>query len=416
MIEANAQLLARAQALFAAGRAAEAERLYRQLLQHTHVIDFEYDEWLKGIAECYRALGRAREAGYVYFYLHAFDRAAEMFPPAHRAGRRRARQGARGAPRSAASRRKRLYAEAARRLRRGRPPRARRHRLRAGAATRARSARAWERVLRDPRLRGRTYEEALVHFNVGLAATRDGDKEGGNRHLVQAQRLLEEVADEFETRGERERAFDCYASCSSSARTRRQLREPRRGLHQLHPRAQGGQPQVLRPAVLRGLPAHRARARGVPRRRDGVPRGGRLRAPRRPDLRPRLHEARRRDLVEGGREERARRRPGRDHRERLSGGHRRLQLGRRLLPRARVVQAAGQARRSARRSRSATPTWSRATRGLAGGDRRRAVPRLSAAAARLSRDLVPRPRSSGSSTAITARSAPPSSATCATPT
>src|SRR4029079_3642534 len=69
---------------------------------------------------------------------------------------------------------------------------------------------AWERVLRDPRLRGRMYEEALVHFNVGIAATRDGDKEGGNRHLVQAQRLLEEVADEFETHGERHRAFDCY--------------------------------------------------------------------------------------------------------------------------------------------------------------------------------------------------------------
>src|SRR5262249_5283900 len=81
-IEANAQLLARAQSLLRAGRAAEAERLYRQLLQHTHVIDFEYDDWLKGIAQCYRVLGRAREAGYVYLYLHAFDRAAEMFPAA----------------------------------------------------------------------------------------------------------------------------------------------------------------------------------------------------------------------------------------------------------------------------------------------------------------------------------------------
>ena len=81
MIEANAQLLARAQGLLAGGRAAEAERLYRQLLLHTHVIDFEYDEWLKGIAECYRVLGRAREAGYVYLYLHAFDRAASGVSP-----------------------------------------------------------------------------------------------------------------------------------------------------------------------------------------------------------------------------------------------------------------------------------------------------------------------------------------------
>ncbi|HWE30832.1 MAG TPA: HEAT repeat domain-containing protein, partial [Polyangia bacterium] len=70
--------------------------------------------------------------------------------------------------------------------------------------------RAWERVLRDPRLRAHPYEEALVQFNLGVSATRDGDKEGGNRHLVSAQRLLEEVADEFETHGERHRAFDCY--------------------------------------------------------------------------------------------------------------------------------------------------------------------------------------------------------------
>src|SRR5260370_16623119 len=80
MIEANAQLLSRAQSLLHAGRAAEAERVFRQLLQHTHVIDFEYDEWLKGIGEAYRAMGRTREAGYVYIYLHAFDRALELFP------------------------------------------------------------------------------------------------------------------------------------------------------------------------------------------------------------------------------------------------------------------------------------------------------------------------------------------------
>jgi HEAT repeats len=71
--------------------------------------------------------------------------------------------------------------------------------------------RAWERVLRDHRLRGHPYEEALVHFNLGLASQRDGDRDSGNRHLVQSQRLLEEVADDFEVRGERERAFDCYA-------------------------------------------------------------------------------------------------------------------------------------------------------------------------------------------------------------
>jgi hypothetical protein len=208
MIEANAQLLARAQGLLAANRAGEAERLFRQLLQHTHVIDFEYDEWLRGIAECYRALGRTREAGYVFLYLHAFDRAAEMFPPstspvdAARVRELEARR-ASGEPAS------RLHAEAARGY-----AEAGRHVLSAIAYAQGNHARderrAWERVLRDPRLRGHPYEEALVQFNLGLAATRDGDKEGGNRHLVSAQRLLEEVADEFETHGERHRAFDCY--------------------------------------------------------------------------------------------------------------------------------------------------------------------------------------------------------------
>src|SRR6185436_13627014 len=62
----------------------------------------------------------------------------------------------------------------------------------------------------DPRLRGRPYEQALCHFNLGLSARKNGDAESGNRHLVSAQRLLEEVADDFEARGERERAFDCY--------------------------------------------------------------------------------------------------------------------------------------------------------------------------------------------------------------
>ena len=208
MIEANAQSWRARKALLAANRAAEAERLFRQLLHHTHVIDFEYDEWLKGIGEAYRALGRTREAGYVYLYLHAFDRAARDVSAADSpvdAARVRELEARRAGGELA----RKLVREAARGLRRSRASRPVGDRVRAGQQPRE-ERRAWERVLRDPRLRGRAYEEALVQFNVGVAATRDGDKEGGNRHLVSAQRLLEEVADEFETRGERHRAFDCY--------------------------------------------------------------------------------------------------------------------------------------------------------------------------------------------------------------
>jgi hypothetical protein len=209
MMEANAELLARAQSLFAAQRAEEAERIYRQLLTQTHVIDFEYDDWLKGIAECYRVLGRKREAGYVYLYLHQFEKAEEVFAPQAQpleAARVRELQ----ARRAQGDVAKRLYVEAAQGY-----EAADRQVLAAVSFAQAEAARderrTWERVLRDPRLRGHAYEEALVHFNLGLASARDGDKDAGNRHLVQAQRLLEEVADDFETRGERERAFDCYA-------------------------------------------------------------------------------------------------------------------------------------------------------------------------------------------------------------
>jgi hypothetical protein len=209
MMEANAELLARAQALFSARRAEEAERIYRQLLTQTHVIDFEYDDWLKGIAECYRVLGRKREAGFVYLYLHQFDRAEEVFTPGQQS-LEAARVKELEARRAQGEPARKLFREAAEGY-----ATAERHVLAAVAFAQADAARderrAWERVLRDPRLRGHAYEEALVHFNLGLACARDGDKDAGNRHLVMSQRLLEEVADEFETRGERERAFDCYA-------------------------------------------------------------------------------------------------------------------------------------------------------------------------------------------------------------
>jgi hypothetical protein len=210
-VELNAELYSRAQSLFGAKRYVEAERIFRQLLGNTHVIDFEYDDWLKGIAECYRALGRMREAGYVYLYLHFFDRAADIFTPAAdplESARVRELEARRASGTTA----QHLFAAA------GTGYGAAGHHVLAAVAhaqsgdARA-ERRAWEVVLRDPRLApgDRAYEQALVHFNLGLSAQRDGDKDAGHRHLVQAQRLLEEVADEFDSRGERERAFDCYA-------------------------------------------------------------------------------------------------------------------------------------------------------------------------------------------------------------
>ncbi|HVS11411.1 MAG TPA: HEAT repeat domain-containing protein [Planctomycetota bacterium] len=209
MIDANAQIRERAEALAKANRHQEAERLWRQLLANTHVVDFEYDDWLRGAAATYLKLGRPREAGYVFLYLHQFAQALAAFHQGQlpielaRAreveGRRTTGEVAREHFRAAAA----TYADAGRAV------------LAAVAYSLAgepaKERRIWERVLADPRLRTMPYELALVEFNLGDACTRAGDRDEAERRFIHAQRLLEEVADDFESRGERERAFDCYA-------------------------------------------------------------------------------------------------------------------------------------------------------------------------------------------------------------
>ena len=54
-----------AEQALAAGRFGDAERAYRELISQTHVVDYEYDDWLRTLADAYRHLGRAREAGFV---------------------------------------------------------------------------------------------------------------------------------------------------------------------------------------------------------------------------------------------------------------------------------------------------------------------------------------------------------------
>src|ERR1043165_4031663 len=64
-----------AEAMVQQGRWVDAERHYRELIGQTHVINYEYDDWLRRLGEIYRHLGRAREAAFVYLYLHYFDMA-----------------------------------------------------------------------------------------------------------------------------------------------------------------------------------------------------------------------------------------------------------------------------------------------------------------------------------------------------
>jgi hypothetical protein len=181
----------------ARGRYADAILHFRMLVAQTHVVDYEYDEWLRRLADCYIRLGRTREAGWVHMYLHYFDLAMQAFD-----GDAAARDLG-----SALMLQKR-WADAAEAFRRaGAPVQAGVCYEEAGDLARARDV--WAALLASGRLRDRPYEKALACFNLGMAARRLGG-EDGVRHLVEAQRVLEQVADDFETRGERERAFDCY--------------------------------------------------------------------------------------------------------------------------------------------------------------------------------------------------------------
>ena len=186
-----------AEQALANGRYAEAERAYRELIGHIHIVDYEYDDWLRALADVNRQLGRGREAGFIYLYLHYVDLARACFgdDPALRG--RLLEVEKRWADAAAAYQEARLPVHAA---------------VNWEKAKQWDKARAtWEALLPHAGLRDRDYELALVHFNVGTSIGRgDAASPAARRALVEAQRRLEQVADDFETKGERERAFDCF--------------------------------------------------------------------------------------------------------------------------------------------------------------------------------------------------------------
>ncbi len=180
------------------GHAREALALYGTLLSRVQMFESGiYESWLSGALGAYRALGRRREAGYVLLGLRRFADAEACFSADEHP-----------LDWALAVGQQHRHAEAARILA------ASGHSALAAvdleAAGEHAGARAeWERVLANPRLRGLPYETALAYFNLGETLLRLRDA-GAGRVLATAQRMLEELADDFETRGERERAFDCY--------------------------------------------------------------------------------------------------------------------------------------------------------------------------------------------------------------
>ncbi|MCP4444532.1 MAG: hypothetical protein GY811_04200 [Myxococcales bacterium] len=188
-----------AEAMVAQGRLAEAEVSYRELIAQTHVVDYEYDDWLRALAEIYSKLDRTKEAGFIYLYLHYFDLARGAFPgDENRALRARVAQVEKKWEEAAS-----LYEEATLSV----------HAAVAWekASKHKEAAALWELLTANARLRDAPYEQALVHFNVGMAlqACEEGSQQA-HKALIASQRFLEQVADDFETAGERERAFDCY--------------------------------------------------------------------------------------------------------------------------------------------------------------------------------------------------------------
>jgi hypothetical protein len=190
----------RAERALRAGNAAEALPLYTSLLRQVTVLEAGlYESWLDGAAGAYRALGRTREAGYALLSLRRFAEAERCFTPDRDAHAWALCAASQGRPREAS----RVLAAAG-------------HTALAAMAVEASgdwsaARQLWAAVLGEERLRGRPYEAALVAFNLGHALHQLGDAEAARRTLAATQTQLEELADDFETRGDRERAFDCYA-------------------------------------------------------------------------------------------------------------------------------------------------------------------------------------------------------------
>lgn len=181
----------------AQGNADEALRLFWWLAEQTHVPEHEYNEAMEGLAESYLALGQSRAAAFVYHYLGDHQRALDNFSEEHpedfaRVEESRENYAAAGQHYLDANR----IATAAICLEK------------ADVLDRARLL--WEQLRSNPQLRAETYQAALVAFNHGRCCEALGDKLMARRSMVEAVHLLEQAADEFESAGTRERAFDCF--------------------------------------------------------------------------------------------------------------------------------------------------------------------------------------------------------------
>jgi tetratricopeptide (TPR) repeat protein len=212
----TASLWVRAEAAMRTGRWQDALTYLRKLVQVVDRIDFEYEEWLRAMAEALRAVGQYRDAAACWAYLGKTEA-----PGRGALDRLRAEletgtadlQGVRlfGVYLSRAGH----HNEAAQWFELAGMPIHRAIELeRAGHD--AEAAELWSELIGDglggrsaSLLIDRPYEQALARINYGLCLYRL-NAERARQALAEATTSVEEVADRFETEGLRERAFDCY--------------------------------------------------------------------------------------------------------------------------------------------------------------------------------------------------------------
>jgi tetratricopeptide (TPR) repeat protein len=185
--------------LVASRRHAEAIPLLRELLlRYTYVVDFEYDDWLRGLADSAKAVGQHVAAGYVYLYLHYFDLAYECFQNARSRVDLALCEEVRGRYEEAAW----LYREE------GRHVKAALNLERTGGWDRA--VEAWEVARSHVRPADAPYAYALATVNLALAMNRVGPSPRVRELFVEAIMILEGLADEWEEEGFLDEALGAY--------------------------------------------------------------------------------------------------------------------------------------------------------------------------------------------------------------
>ena len=180
------------------GRHPQAVPLLRELLGYTYVVDFEYDDWLRALADSSKGLDDHVPAGYVYLYLHYFDEAFKCFSQARSREDLALCEEVRGRYAEAA----RLYQEC------GHYARAAINLERTGDWKQAIGA--WETARNHFHPEDEAFGFALSTVNLALTLRNTGDMARVRDLFVQAIMIIEGLADEWEGAGFLDEALGAY--------------------------------------------------------------------------------------------------------------------------------------------------------------------------------------------------------------